>query len=182
MSETETENGEEAEEVVLPAQLKPIVFGPPSHGSQDPNTAGYTLLPIEDLPQMQVVTDEPPEGEEGVGQQMTMAQAVEGVSKDDLLEIADLEQLSEEEVNGDMEKGAIADIVLSNGNLNKLTKDELATVADTLGMEDVTTAMTKADMIAAIRSGGASGSEMLNVPTNSLDTPGPTERDVNPNA
>jgi hypothetical protein len=179
MSETETENGEEAEGVEMPAQLKPIVFGPPAHGSQDPNTSGYTLLPIEDLPEMQVVTDEPPEGEEGAP--MTMAQAVENVSKDDLLEIADLEQLSEEEVNGDMEKDAIAEIVLSNGNLNKLTKDELATVADTLGMEDVTTAMTKADMIAAIRSGGASGSEMLNVPTNSLDTPGRTERDVNPN-
>ena len=180
MSETEPENGEEAEGVELPAQLKPIVFGPPSHGSQDPNTSGYSLLPIEDLPEMIVVTDEPPEEGE-VGATMTMAQAVENVGKDDLLEIAELEQLTEEEANGDMEKGALADIVLSNGNLNKLTKDELATVAGMLGMEDVTTSMTKADMIAAIRSGGASGAEMLNVPTNSMDTPGRTERDVNPN-
>jgi hypothetical protein len=168
------ENGEEAQEVVVPQDLKPVVFGPPSHGSQDPNTSAYTLLPIEDLPEMVTVENQPAPSE---GEQPLEA-ATANVSKDDLLEIAEMMEISEDDVNADMEKSEIVSSVLSSANLNRLNKDELEKVAETLGMEDVTTSMTKTEMVAAIRGGGQAES----VAASTLDTPGRRELDVNPNA
>ena len=106
-------NGEEevAEEVVVPANLEPIVFGPPAFGSQDPMTSGFTLLPREDLPEM--------------------------------VEVTDLEPVGTEEVP------------LGEGedNLSAMTKDELQSYAEDIGIEGVDAGnMTKAEMITAIQS------------------------------
>jgi uncharacterized protein YunC (DUF1805 family) len=149
MTEVEPENGEpqaEAQEVEVPASLKPVILGPPAYGSQDPETSGYTLLPQEDVPEM-IVVDMP----------VTEETAPLGVTapKDDLLDIAEQMGISEDEVNSDMSEDEIASRVLSTQNLEKMTKDELETVSQQLGQTGVSTSMTKNEMIAAIRTGGA---------------------------
>jgi hypothetical protein len=149
MTEVEPENGEpqaEAQEVEVPANLKPVVLGPPAYGSQDPETSSYTLLPQEDVPEM-IVVDLP----------VTEEEAPLGVTaaKDDLLDIAEQMGISEDEVNSDMEEDEIAATVLSTENLSKMNKDELETLSQQLGQTGVSTKMTKDEMIAAIRTGGA---------------------------